>query len=59
MSRANVNRRKSAGRELRNGRTHTFANDLAVATIELVMAWSPEREDVVKTTFLDFIRSKK
>jgi DNA-binding transcriptional LysR family regulator len=28
-------------------------------TIELVMAWSPERDDVVKTAFLDFIRSKK
>jgi DNA-binding transcriptional LysR family regulator len=28
-------------------------------TIELVMAWSPEREDVLKTAFLDFIRSKK
>jgi DNA-binding transcriptional LysR family regulator len=27
--------------------------------IEWVMAWSPEREDVVKTAFLDFIRSKK
>jgi DNA-binding transcriptional LysR family regulator len=27
--------------------------------IELVMAWSPEREDVTKTAFLDFIRSKK
>ena len=28
-------------------------------TIELIMAWSPERDDVVKTAFLDFIRSKK
>ena len=28
-------------------------------TIELVMAWSPERDDAVKTAFLDFIRSKK
>jgi DNA-binding transcriptional LysR family regulator len=28
-------------------------------TIDLVMAWSPEREDVAKTAFLDFIRSKK
>jgi DNA-binding transcriptional LysR family regulator len=28
-------------------------------TIEMVMAWSPERNDVVKTAFLDFIRSKK
>jgi DNA-binding transcriptional LysR family regulator len=28
-------------------------------TIELVMAWSPEREDVIKTAFLDFVRSKK
>jgi DNA-binding transcriptional LysR family regulator len=28
-------------------------------TIELVMAWSPEREDASKTAFLDFIRSKK
>jgi hypothetical protein len=27
--------------------------------IEWVMAWSPEREDVVKTEFLDFIRGKK
>ena len=27
--------------------------------IELVMALSPERNDVVKTEFLDFIRSKK
>jgi DNA-binding transcriptional LysR family regulator len=28
-------------------------------TIELVMAWSPEREDVAKSAFLDFIRGKK
>jgi DNA-binding transcriptional LysR family regulator len=28
-------------------------------TIEFVIAWSPERNDVVKTAFLDFIRSKK
>jgi DNA-binding transcriptional LysR family regulator len=28
-------------------------------TIELVMAWSPDRDDVVKTAFLDFIRNKK
>ena len=28
-------------------------------TIELVMAWSPERDDIMKTAFLDFIRSKK
>jgi DNA-binding transcriptional LysR family regulator len=28
-------------------------------TIELVMAWSPERDDVVKTAFLNFVRSKK
>jgi len=28
-------------------------------TIGLVMAWSPERDNVVKTAFLDFIRSKK
>ena len=27
--------------------------------IEWVIAWSPERHDVVKTAFLDFIRSKK
>jgi DNA-binding transcriptional LysR family regulator len=27
--------------------------------VEWVMAWSPERDDVVKTAFLDFIRSKK
>jgi DNA-binding transcriptional LysR family regulator len=27
--------------------------------IELVMAWSPERDDAAKTAFLDFIRSKK
>jgi DNA-binding transcriptional LysR family regulator len=27
--------------------------------IELAMAWSPERNDVVKTAFLDFVRSKK
>jgi DNA-binding transcriptional LysR family regulator len=27
--------------------------------IGLVMAWSPERSDLVKTEFLDFIRSKK
>ena len=29
------------------------------AAIELVMAWSPERVDVTKTAFLDFIRSRK
>lgn len=28
-------------------------------TIELVMAWSPEREGAVQTTFLDFVRSRK
>jgi DNA-binding transcriptional LysR family regulator len=28
-------------------------------SIELDIAWSPERDDVVKTAFLDFIRSKK
>jgi DNA-binding transcriptional LysR family regulator len=28
-------------------------------TMDLVIAWSPEREDVTKTAFLDFIRSKK
>ena len=28
-------------------------------TLEVVMAWAPERDDVVKTAFLDFIRSKK
>jgi DNA-binding transcriptional LysR family regulator len=27
--------------------------------IELVMAWSPEREGAVKTAFLDFVRSRK
>lgn len=45
---------------------HFRFSDLAICpltkptgTIELVMAWSPERDDVVKTAFLDFIRSKK
>jgi DNA-binding transcriptional LysR family regulator len=45
---------------------HVRFSDLAfcpltkpTATIELVMAWSPEREDVAKTAFLDFIRSKR
>jgi DNA-binding transcriptional LysR family regulator len=28
-------------------------------TIEFVIAWSPERDDVLKTAFLDFIRGKK
>jgi len=28
-------------------------------TIELVMAWSPEREGAVQKAFLDFVRSKK
>ena len=28
-------------------------------TLDLVMAWSPVRDDVVKTAFLDFIRSKE
>jgi DNA-binding transcriptional LysR family regulator len=28
-------------------------------TIELIMAWSPERDDVLETAFLNFIRSKK
>jgi DNA-binding transcriptional LysR family regulator len=28
-------------------------------TMDLVIAWSREREDVMKTAFLDFIRSKK
>jgi len=28
-------------------------------TIELVMAWSPEREGAVKTAFLDFVRARK
>jgi DNA-binding transcriptional LysR family regulator len=27
--------------------------------IELVMAWSPEREGAVKTAFLDFVRARK
>jgi hypothetical protein len=27
--------------------------------IELVMAWSPEREGAVKTAFLEFVRSRK
>jgi DNA-binding transcriptional LysR family regulator len=43
-----------------------FFSDLAfcpltksAGTIELVMAWSSERDDVAKTAFLDFIRSKR
>jgi DNA-binding transcriptional LysR family regulator len=45
---------------------HFRSSDVAICPltkptemIEWVMAWSPEREDVVKTEFLDFIRSKK
>jgi DNA-binding transcriptional LysR family regulator len=45
---------------------HFRFSDLAICpitkpsgTLEVVMAWSPERDDVVKTAFLDFIRSKK
>ena len=45
---------------------HVRFSDLAfcpltkpTGTIELVMAWSPERDDVAKTAFLDFVRSKK
>jgi DNA-binding transcriptional LysR family regulator len=45
---------------------HVRFSDLAfcpltkpTGSIELVMAWSPERDDVVKTAFLDFIRRKR
>jgi DNA-binding transcriptional LysR family regulator len=49
-----------------SGLQHCHFSDLTfcpltkpTGSIELVMAWSPERDDVVKTAFLDFIRSKK